>query len=160
MTLLKVDAVQPLPHADPSRVDAAALERALRAETTAEVRFDAVSRALYATDASVYTLTPLGVVLPRTQQDLIAIVRICARLGCPITLRGGGTSQCGQAIGTGLVVDTSKYLNAVLEVNVEERWARVEPGIVLDELNAPPAAARAALRARRLHRQPRHASAA
>jgi len=136
VTLLKVDAVQPLPHADPSRVDAASLERALRAETTAEVRFDAVSRALYATDASVYTLTPLGVVLPRTQQDLIAIVRICARLGCPITLRGGGTSQCGQAIGTGLVVDTSKYLNAVLDVNVEERWARVEPGIVLDELNA------------------------
>jgi len=136
VTVLKVDAVQPLPHADPSRVDAASLERALRAETTADVRFDAVSRALYATDASVYTLTPLGVVLPRTQQDLIAIVRICGRLGCPITLRGGGTSQCGQAIGTGLVVDTSKYLTAVLDVNVEERWARVEPGIVLDELNA------------------------
>jgi FAD/FMN-containing dehydrogenase/Fe-S oxidoreductase len=136
VTLLKVDAVQPLPHADPSRVDAAALERALRTETTAEVRFDAVSRALYATDASVYTLRPLGVVLPRTREDLVAIVRICARLGCPLTLRGGGTSQCGQAIGTGLVVDTSKHLNAVLEVNVEERWALVEPGIVLDELNA------------------------
>ena len=136
MTLLKVDAVQPLPHADPSRVDAAALERALRAETSAEVRFDAVSQALYATDASVYTLRPLGVVLPRTQQDLVGIVRLCARFGCPLTLRGGGTSQCGQAIGTGLVVDTSKHLDAVLEVNVEERWARVEPGIVLDELNA------------------------
>jgi FAD/FMN-containing dehydrogenase/Fe-S oxidoreductase len=136
VTLLKVDAVQPLPHADPARVDATALERALRTGTTAEIRFDAVSRALYATDASVYTLRPLGVVLPRTQQDLVNIVRICARFGCPITLRGGGTSQCGQAIGTGLVIDTSKHLNAVLEVNVQERWARVEPGIVLDELNA------------------------
>jgi FAD/FMN-containing dehydrogenase/Fe-S oxidoreductase len=136
VTLLKVDAVQPLPQADPSRVDAAAFERALRERTTAEVRFDAVSRALYATDASVYKLRPLGVTLPRTREDLIQIVRICAQFGCPITLRGGGTSQCGQAIGAGLVVDTSKHLNAVLEVNVAERWARVEPGIVLDELNA------------------------
>ncbi|HZI79275.1 MAG TPA: FAD-linked oxidase C-terminal domain-containing protein [Vicinamibacterales bacterium] len=136
MTLLKVDAGPPLPQADPSRVDAAALERALRAHTTAEVRFDAVSRALYATDASVYKLRPLGVALPRTREDLVEIVRICARHACPLTLRGGGTSQCGQAIGTGLVVDTSKYLNAVLDVNPAERWARVEPGIVLDELNA------------------------
>jgi FAD/FMN-containing dehydrogenase/Fe-S oxidoreductase len=136
VTLLKVDALPPLPQADPSRVDAGALERALREQTTAEVRFDGVSRALYATDASVYKLRPLGVVLPRTREDLVEIVRICAKAGCPLTLRGGGTSQCGQAIGTGLVVDTSKYLNAVLEVNVAERWARVEPGIVLDELNA------------------------
>ena len=136
MTLLKVDAVPPLPQADPSRVDVAALERAIRSRTTADVRFDAVSRALYATDASVYKLRPLGVVLPRTQQDLVELVRICGQAGCPLTLRGGGTSQCGQAIGTGLVIDTSKYLNAVLEVNVAERWARVEPGIVLDELNA------------------------
>jgi FAD/FMN-containing dehydrogenase/Fe-S oxidoreductase len=136
VTLLKVDAVAPLPQADPSRVDAAALERALRDLTTAEVRFDAVSRALYATDASVYKLRPLGVALPRTRQDLVEIVRICGRHGCPVTLRGGGTSQCGQAIGTGLVVDTSKYLTAVLELNPAERWARVEPGIVLDELNA------------------------
>ena len=136
MTLLKVDALPPLAQADTSRVDASALERALREHTTAEVRFDGVSRTLYATDASVYKLRPLGVVLPRTREDLIEIVRICGKAGCPLTLRGGGTSQCGQAIGTGLVIDTSKYLNAVLEVNVAERWARVEPGIVLDELNA------------------------
>ena len=136
MSLLKVDALPPLAQGAPSRVDAGALERALREHTTAEVRFDAVSRALYATDASVYKLRPLGVVLPRTRDDLVAIVRLCVQAGCPITLRGGGTSQGGQAIGTGLVVDTSKYLNAVLELNVAERWARVEPGIVLDELNA------------------------
>jgi FAD/FMN-containing dehydrogenase/Fe-S oxidoreductase len=136
VTLIKIDAVAPLPQADPSRVDAAALERALRQHTTAEVRFDAVTRALYATDASVYKLRPLGVALPRTRQDLVEIVRLCGRHGCPITLRGGGTSQCGQAIGSGLVVDTSKHLTAVLELNAAERWVRVEPGIVLDELNA------------------------
>ena len=71
-------------------------------------------------------------------------------------MRGGGTSQAGQAIGSGLIVDTSKYFNRILEVNAAERWARVEPGIVLDELNARAAAARPALRARHLHRQPRH----
>jgi len=136
VTLLKVDAVQPLPQADPSRVDAEALARALRTETTSEVRFDAVSRALPISDASVYKLRPLGIALPRTRDDLTAIVRICARHRCPLTLRGGGTSQSGQAIGTGLVVDTSKYLTALLELNIADRWARVEPGIVLDELNA------------------------
>jgi FAD/FMN-containing dehydrogenase/Fe-S oxidoreductase len=76
------------------------------------------------------------VVLPRSREDLIRTVRVCIGHGSPLTLRGGGTSQAGQAIGAGIVVDTSKYLNRILELNVEERWARVEPGIVLDELNA------------------------
>ncbi len=84
----------------------------------------------------MYQIEPLGVVLPRSREDLIAIVRICAQHGCSVTLRGGGTSQAGQAIGAGVIVDTSKYLHHILELNVEERWARVEPGIVLDELNA------------------------
>jgi len=75
-------------------------------------------------------------VLPRSRDDLVRVVRICAEHGCALTLRGGGTSQAGQAIGAGIIVDTSKYLNRIIEVNVEERWARVEPGIVLDELNA------------------------
>ncbi len=101
-----------------------------------EIRFDRLSRALYSTDASVYQIEPAGVVLPRTREDLIEIVRTCVERGMPLTLRGGGTSQAGQAIGAGLVVDTSKYLNRILEVNPQERWARVEPGIVLDELNA------------------------
>ena len=79
-----------------------------------------------------------------------------ARHGVSITARGGGTSQAGQAIGAGLQLDTSKYFNRVLEVNVAERWAWVEPGVVLDELNAHAAAARPAVRARHLHRQPRH----
>src|SRR5580765_8057608 len=107
-----------------------------QAHTSGEVRFDRISRALYSTDASVYQIEPQGVVLPRTRGDLIRIVRICAEHGCSMTMRGGGTSQAGQAIGPGIIVDTSKYLNRVLEVNVVQRWARVEPGIVLDELNA------------------------
>jgi len=128
--------MSPLSQADPSKVDREALRRDLSAQLLGEVRFDAVSRALYSTDASVYQIEPMGVVVPRTREDLVAAVRICARHGAPLTLRGGGTSQAGQAVGAGLQVDTSKYLNRLLEVNPEERWARVEPGIVLDELNA------------------------
>jgi FAD/FMN-containing dehydrogenase/Fe-S oxidoreductase len=117
-------------------VDVSALERELRQQLTCEVRFDPLSRALYSTDASVYKIRPRGVVIPKTREDIIRTVAICARLQCPITMRGGGTSQAGQAIGEGIQVDTSKYYNRLLEVNAEERWARVEPGMVLDELNA------------------------
>lgn len=135
MALVGIDSRVPLAQADPRRVDAAALERDLRTLTTAAVRFDAASRALYSTDASVYEIPPLGVVIAKTRDDLVEIVRLCAKHRCPLTLRGGGTSQAGQAIGSGLIADTSRHLNRVLEVNPAERWARVEPGIVLDELN-------------------------
>src|SRR5882724_11555070 len=118
------------------RIDASALEGELRKQLEGEVRFDALSRALYSTDASVYKIRPLGVVVPKTRQDIVRIVEICGRFRCPITMRGGGTSQAGQAIVEGIQVDTSKYYNRLLEVNAEQRWARVEPGIVLDELNA------------------------
>ena len=101
-----------------------------------DVRFDAVSRALYSTDASVYQIQPVGVALPKSREDLVRIVNACRRHHCPITMRGGGTSQAGQAIGAGLIVDTSKHFNRILEVNAAERWARIEPGIVLDDLNA------------------------
>jgi FAD/FMN-containing dehydrogenase/Fe-S oxidoreductase len=117
-------------------LDVSGLRSALEAELDGEVRFDAVSRALYATDASVYQIEPLGVIVPRTRADLVRLVRICARYRCPLTMRGGGTSQAGQAIGAGLVADTSKYLNSVLEIDARGRWVRVEPGIVLDDLNA------------------------
>lgn len=112
------------------------LERELKAVIEGEVRFDKVSRALYSNDASVYQIEPVGVVIPRHREDLLRVLAICRRLRCSITMRGGGTSQAGQAIGGGIVVDTSKYFNRVLEINAEERWVRVEPGIVLDELNA------------------------
>ena len=117
-------------------IDIDGLRRELERHIDGEVRFDRVSRALYSTDASVYQIEPLGVVVPRSRDDLVRIVRICSEFRCPITMRGGGTSQAGQAIGSGIVVDTSKYLHRLLEVNRAQRWARVEPGIVLDELNA------------------------
>jgi len=108
----------------------------LQNQISGEVRFDRVSRSLYSTDASVYRIEPLGVVVPRTREDVIRTVQIAARHGVSITARGGGTSQAGQAIGAGLQLDTSKYFNNVLEVSVPERTAWVEPGVVLDDLNA------------------------
>jgi FAD/FMN-containing dehydrogenase/Fe-S oxidoreductase len=108
----------------------------LEQQIEGEVRFDTVSRALYSTDASVYQIEPLGVVVPRTREDVVRTVTIAARHRVSITARGGGTSQAGQAIGAGLQLDTSKYLNRILELNVAERWAWIEPGVVLDELNA------------------------
>ncbi|MBI2686588.1 MAG: FAD-binding protein [Acidobacteria bacterium] len=117
-------------------VNADALAAELAAAVQGEVRFDIVSRALYSTDASVYQIMPLGVVVPRNRKDVIAAVGVAARHRCPVTMRGGGTSQAGQAIGAGIQIDISKYYNSLLEVNVNERWCRVEPGIVLDELNA------------------------
>jgi FAD/FMN-containing dehydrogenase/Fe-S oxidoreductase len=113
-----------------------ALRRDLVRDITGEVRFDPVSRSLYSTDASVYRIEPLGVVVPRTREDVIRTVQIAARHGVSITARGGGTSQAGQAIGAGLQLDTSKYFNKVLDVSVSERTAWVEPGVVLDDLNA------------------------
>jgi FAD/FMN-containing dehydrogenase/Fe-S oxidoreductase len=118
----------------PAQIDVPGLRDAL-AKTDAELRFDRLSRALYSTDASVYQIVPLGVVLPRSEADMVAIVKECARFRVPLTARGGGTSQAGQAIGPGVVLDCSKHFNAILEINAAERWARVQPGCVLDDLN-------------------------
>ena len=107
----------------------------LQKRIAGEVRFDAMSRVLYSTDASIYEIEPLGVVIPRTPEDAIAAVEICARHGVPILPRGAGTALAGQAVGRAVQLDMSKYLNKVLEVNPEERWARIQPGVVLDELN-------------------------
>jgi FAD/FMN-containing dehydrogenase/Fe-S oxidoreductase len=134
--LVGLETTTPVPHANARLVDFAALERELRAQIEGEVRFDALTRALYSTDASVYQIEPAGVVVAKSREDLIKIVHLSRRFRCPITMRGGGTAQAGQSIGAGLIIDTSKYYNQILELNVEERWARVQPGIVLDELNA------------------------
>ena len=112
------------------------LRRDLEDSLEGEVRFDAITRALYSTDASVYQIEPTGVVIVRSRNDVVRTIEIARRHGVSITARGGGTSQAGQAIGAGLQLDTAKYFNRMLEVNTAERWARVEPGIVLDELNA------------------------
>lgn len=112
------------------------LQRDLEAALDGEVRFDRVSRALYSTDASVYQIEPRGVVVPRSTEDVVATIAIAARHHVPVTPRGGGTSQAGQAIGAGLVLDTSKYLNRIVSIDPDARTARVQPGVVLDELNA------------------------
>jgi len=103
--------------------------------STHDVRCDRVSRALYASDASVYQIVPLMVAFPATAEDVAAAVQVCSRFAVPITARGGGTSQAGQPIGPGVILDCSKQFNRVLEINADERWVRVEPGCVLDELN-------------------------
>jgi FAD/FMN-containing dehydrogenase/Fe-S oxidoreductase len=136
MNLVSVAASSPGPAADARLVDVPTLRRELEACIEGEVRFDAVTRALYSTDASVYQIEPLGAVVVRSREDLIRVVQLCAKFRCPLTLRGGGTSQAGQAIGPGLQADTSKYYNQILELNADELWVRVQPGIVLDELNA------------------------
>ncbi len=118
----------------PNTIDVSALRDALSA-CTAEVRFDRISQALYSTDASVYQIVPLGVVLPRSEADIVHIVRTCAQFRVPLTARGGGTSQAGQCIGPGVVLDCSKHFNGIIEINATEGWARVQPGCVLDDLN-------------------------
>ncbi len=111
------------------------LEQELVRKIQGEVLFDDMSRALYSTDASLYQIWPLGVVLPRSREDIVQAVRTAAKHRVHLLPRGGGTSLAGQTVSSGLVVDYSKYLNQVLELNPSRRWARVQPGIVLDNLN-------------------------
>ncbi|MBC7380794.1 MAG: FAD-binding protein [Burkholderiaceae bacterium] len=108
----------------------------LAKETQGEVLFTLADRGRYATDASIYQAMPVGVFVPRTADEVATALAICRDLNVPIIARGGGTSQCGQTTGAGLVIDYSKYVNKVLDVDVEGRTAKVEPGIVLDRLNA------------------------
>lgn len=115
-------------------VDAAALERELRRRVKGEVRFDDGSRALYATDASNYRQVPIGVVVPRDADDVIATVAACRAHHAPVLPRGGGTSLCGQCCNVAVVLDFSKYMNRVLEIDAQRRTARVQPGVVLDDL--------------------------
>src|SRR3984893_8980147 len=107
----------------------------LARETSGEVLFDRFSRGRYATDASFYQIMPLGVVIPRTMDDALRALAIARDEGRVVTPRGGGTSQCGQTINDGIVVDVSKHLNRIISLDVENRTCVVEPGIVLDELN-------------------------
>ena len=100
-----------------------------------EARFDLFSRGRYATDASIYQIMPAGVIIPRTPGDIAAALVTAREAQIPLTMRGGGTSQCGQTVNSGLIVDCSKHLDRILELDVEGRRAVVEPGIVLDDLN-------------------------
>ena len=97
--------------------------------------FDPAGRGRYGTDASIYQIEPIGVAIPRTEADVARIVAVTAESGTPLLARGGGTSQCGQTVGEALVVDFSKYLNGILDLDVERRRVTVQPGLVLDRLN-------------------------
>lgn len=118
------------------QVDVARLEERLRREISGEVRFDAGSRAAYSTDASNYRQVPIGVVVPRSVDDIIAAAAACREVGAPVLARGGGTSLARQCCNVAVVIDTSKYLHHVLEIDVERRLARVQPGCVLDDLRS------------------------
>lgn len=114
---------------------ASVLEAELNARLQGEVRFDRISRMLYATDASNYQVDPVGVVIPRSQDDVIGAMNLAASHGVPILPRGGGSGLAGQSVGAALIMDTSKYLNRVISINEEERQVTVEAGMVLDQFN-------------------------
>jgi FAD/FMN-containing dehydrogenase/Fe-S oxidoreductase len=123
------------PGASPA-FDVRGLDTRLRDAIEGEVRFDDGSRALYATDASNYRQVPIGVVIPRSVEDVIATVEVCREFNAPILSRGGGTSLCGQCCNVAVVIDFSKYLNRILEIDAASKSAWVEPGVVLDDLRA------------------------
>src|SRR5215510_7612961 len=116
--------------------DRSSLAARLRRELDAEVMFDAASRGRYSTDASIYQLEPIGIVVPRTEEAARGAIAVAAAEGIPILPRGAGSSQCGQAVGEALVIDHTKYLNRVLSIDAQAAAAVVQPGIVLDALNA------------------------
>src|SRR5262252_2584683 len=113
-------------------VDAVALEDALRQVVTGGVRFDAGSRALYATDGSNYRQVPIGVVVPKSKEDAIQTIAACRKFGAPVLSRGGGTSLAGQCCNVAVVMGWSKYLDNIIELNPREKFARVEPGTICD----------------------------
>jgi len=119
-----------------ARVDSAALERALRREIRGDVRFDDGSRALYATDGSNYRQVPIGVVLPRGVDDVIAAITLCREFDAPLLSRGGGTSLAGQCCNVAVILDFSKYMTGIISIDPERRLARVQPGVILDHLRA------------------------
>lgn len=129
----------PLPlssHGKPVDTFAAAadLEKELKREVKGEVRFDRGSRALYATDGSNYRQIPIGLVLPRDEEDVVAAVAACRKFGAPVLPRGAGTSLAGQCCNVAVVLDFTKYMNRILELDAERKFARVQPGVVLDTL--------------------------
>ncbi|HEX6265298.1 MAG TPA: FAD-linked oxidase C-terminal domain-containing protein [Burkholderiales bacterium] len=120
----------------PARASKSGLASRLAKELDAEILFDAASRGRYSTDASIYQLQPIGVVVPRTEEAARAALAIASDEGIPILPRGAGSSQCGQAVGEALIIDHTKYLNRIVEIGAERATAVVQPGVVLDALNA------------------------
>src|SRR3954453_14178402 len=104
-------------------------------ETRAEVRFDRGTRLLYSTDASLYQIEPVGVIVPRNADDVATAIRLAAEGGIPVLPRGGATSLSGQVVGPAVVIDFSKYMNRIGVVDRDKMTVRVEPGVILDRLN-------------------------
>src|SRR5579864_3427294 len=126
--------VAPAPASKSSRTDAARLAEVLRDQVGGEVRFDDGSRALYATDGSNYRQVPIGVVIPHDADDVLAAISVCREFGAPLLCRGGGTSLAGQCCNVAVVLDFSKYMAKILDIDPARRIARVQPGVVLDHL--------------------------
>src|ERR1051326_4686613 len=124
--------IQPL---GPTEIDRDGLAAALAKRIEGEVRFDNGARALYATDSSNYRQVPIGVVIPRRIEDVLETIEVARRFEAPILARGGGTSLAGQCCNTAIVMDMSKYLNQIIEIDPKRSIARVQPGVVLDQLN-------------------------
>src|SRR4051812_26107967 len=115
-------------------IDVGALAKELQSGIEGEVRFGDGDRGMYASDAGNYRMVPIGVVVPKDADDVIRTVDVCRTHGAPIVARGGGTGIPGQTVNVAVVLDFSKYMNQIVELNPPRRYARVEPGIVLDEL--------------------------
>src|SRR5579862_5276612 len=126
----------PSSHAKPvdTFTDAPALEIELRKNIRGEVRFDRGSRALYSTDASNYRQVPIGLVIPRDEDDIVAAVAVCRKFSAPVLPRGAGTSLAGQSCNVAVVIEFTKFMNGVIELDPVQRFARVQPGLVLDNL--------------------------
>jgi FAD/FMN-containing dehydrogenase/Fe-S oxidoreductase len=119
------------------RLDRERLEKELRGHVTGEVRFSPGDRALYTTGGSNYRYLPIGIVIPKTVEDVVATVAVCREHGAPVLSKGGGTSLAGQSANVAVVIDFSKYLNGIVEIDPDARTARVEPGLILDHLRDP-----------------------
>ncbi|MGH7430187.1 MAG: FAD-binding oxidoreductase, partial [Candidatus Methylomirabilaceae bacterium] len=116
-------------------MDTDRLAKALASSIKGEVRFDRYSRVLYSTDASIYQIMPIGVVVPRDADDIAATLRVCAQERVPVLPRGAGTSLAGQSVGQAVVLDCSKYMHGILEIEPDAGRVRVQPGVVQDVLN-------------------------
>src|SRR5947208_5164874 len=122
-------------------IDVRGLEHDLARSVEGEVRFRPGDRALYATGGSNYRQLPIGIVIPRPTEDVVEAMRVCRDYSAPVLARGGGTSLAGQGCNVAGAIDFSKYLNQIVELDPEQRVARVEPGLILDHLRRPAEAA-------------------
>ena len=112
------------------------IEKEISSKVDGKTLFDEFSRGRYSTDASVYQIKPIGVVLPKDTNDVLNVMEYSQKNSIPLLARGGGSSQCGQTVGESLVLDYSRHQNRILDLNVDEKSVWVEPGVVLDHLNA------------------------